>query len=107
MNAPAFTPGPWFAVNDGTEVHDRETRFDPESGVRVGSTPNLVASVDFTGGRGDRVANANLIAAAPTMYTTLQSIEREGRDANADGDVVIPSEVWDQVRAALAKAVRS
>lgn len=100
MNTPAFTPGPWFAVNDGTEVHDRETRFDNANGARIGCTPNLVASVDFTGGRGDRAANANLIAAAPELYEAL----REFVGAVESGTTFADVSVVQGARAALAKA---
>ena len=31
----------------------------------------------------------------------LEAIDAEGRSANADGDVIIPSHVWDMVRAEL------
>lgn len=103
MSTPKFTPGPWGM----SDSHDGKTYLIWDA---VG---DCVVMSGVSGGLGDQVAyginsraNARLIAAAPTMYTTLQSIEREGRDANADGDVVIPSEVWDQVRAALAKAVQ-
>lgn len=42
--------------------------------------------------------------AVEKMYAALKAIDAEGRDANANGDVTIPSHVWDLVAQALAKA---
>lgn len=39
--------------------------------------------------------------AANETIGVLQLIEREARDANANGDVILPSHVWDAVRAML------
>lgn len=35
------------------------------------------------------------------MFAALQAINAEGKDANKNGDVVIPSHVWDLVQQAL------
>ena len=43
------------------------------------------------------VDNARLFAAAPDMLHCLRAIDTEARDANRDGDVIIPSHVWDLV----------
>lgn len=80
MNAPKMphTPGPWV-VADGNKIHDRATRYD-ESGVRVGGTPNRIATVHSVpsvtnfvqDGDGAIAANARLIAAAPDMLVALK-----------------------------------
>lgn len=88
MSAPKFTSGPWKC--------DAE---DPRY-IRSVRTKEYIAARQSSNS-----ADQKLIAAAPELYEALQSIEREARDANSSGDVVIPSNVWDQVRAALAKAV--
>jgi hypothetical protein len=73
------TPGPWFYVNDGREIHDRITKFD-EHGARIGRTPNRIASIDFMPSLFEfpeneiREANARLIAAAPDLLEALLSI---------------------------------
>lgn len=41
------------------------------------------------------------------MLAALEAVSTEARDVNADGDVVIPSHVWDLVSAAIAKIRRS
>jgi hypothetical protein len=45
-----------------------------------------------------------LEAAAPDLLAACCAVTTDGRDANANGDVTIPSSAWDLIRAAIAKA---
>ena len=71
------TPGPWVYAGSG-EIHDRPTKFD-DSGVRIGDTPNGIATAHFVPSINLREdcdavieANARLIAAAPELLEALQ-----------------------------------
>ena len=61
MSAAMHTPEPWYHVN-GTDIHDRETRFDAD-GARIGSTANLIASALSMPDRAAAAANAARIVA--------------------------------------------
>lgn len=51
-----------------------------------------------------RPANARLIAAAPDMLETLQTVIAEARDLNANGDIKLGSEFFDMIQQTVAKA---
>ncbi len=97
------TPGPWFAVNDGTSIHDRLTRFD-EYGARIGETPNAIADIYTMPRLGEREANARLIAAAPELVAALKSLSEAVRDAGKEGTAGNLAHAEVQARATLAKA---
>jgi hypothetical protein len=78
-----FTPGPW-CVTRGGNAHP----FSVEAESR---TVAFVATA-----KGDAEANARLISAAPGMYEVLATIENDAGQ--------VPSWLWDQIQAALAKA---
>ena len=53
----------------------------------------------------DHQANiAHMMAASSLMEHALKAIEKDGRDANANGDLIVPSHVVDLVSQALKAA---
>jgi hypothetical protein len=51
-----------------------------------------------------RVSGTGLKTARTLLGWSLQAINTDGRDANRDGDVIIPSHIWDLLQQAIAKA---
>lgn len=47
---------------------------------------------------------AHMIAASSLMHDALKAVEAEGVDANKNGDLTIPSHVWDLISQALKAA---
>jgi hypothetical protein len=89
MNAPKFTPGPWFAVPTARQQYQGQN-ID----MRVRSERDTIALVIETSA-GD--SNINLITAAPDLFNALFVLAAA---AEARGIPV------DAARAALAKAVQ-
>ena len=83
MSEPKWTPGPWIEEEDGLEV-------------RAASNYKMVAA---TLGSEERLANANLIAAAPELYEALEIICRFSLPKGGDQIVAFA-----QAFKALAKA---
>ena len=110
MSKPTFTPGPWVTVRNGYIVPaDHAKRAiggadDPE--VHRREYAQQIATVYHDRlGRGDREANARLIAAAPDMREALGEAERQIEylhdkfSETGSGNAVLA-----RIRAALAKA---
>jgi hypothetical protein len=101
------TPGPWILV--GSEVHDRPTRFD-DDGVRVGETPCMIASASIMPNKGQREANARLIAAAPELLEALRNmVEWYGhRHGMGLSDVLFPiAQQPSQIQAAMSAIAKA
>lgn len=86
------TPGPWFYSGKHTECEVRYVGTATEHDV-----VNEVAVI-FNGEPEERLANANLIAAAPELLEALQ-------DALHAYDKHGEHSEWDFARAAVAKAL--
>jgi hypothetical protein len=72
MDTPKFTPGPWW--NESGVIHAKDKHWTPES--HSCCHPASVQDVDSWD---ESEANAQLISAAPDMYTLLKRIEFSGR----------------------------
>lgn len=98
------TPGPWVAY--GYEVHDREAEHG-EDGVRIGNTPNAICTVHYIPAAVDpRMANARLIAAAPTLLKELQHLVRLLTPLEIAGTLNVPGlATLNGARAAIAQAL--
>ena len=104
MSAPKFTPGPWHLI-----AFIRERDGYAPGGIRKRIVSNnsevadeyVVSSANASVATSVcKVADARLIAAAPSLYEALRDLiaweqEQGGWEAPA----------WDRARAALAKAV--
>lgn len=90
------TPGPWKI--DGTYI------VNP-----LGDTPKghySIAECSFhNGARAECDANARLIASAPDLLAACLAVSEEATDANRNGDIIVPSHVWDLIAQALNKAL--
>ncbi len=98
MGKQTHTPGPWSIQTAKTG--------DTHSMIRAAlpgySGTCKIAEVTDIGSSAD--ANARLIAAAPELLAALLAIDSQGKDASPNGDVAIPSEIWDLVQQAITKA---
>ena len=99
-----WTPGPWFAVNDGSAA-------DPMMMVKAariaGRPPRHEVAIVATGDSPQEMENANarLIAAAPDMVEALEACIDALRDLGAhQSPNMIGAAALTEARAALAKA---
>lgn len=93
----SHTPEPW-------EISDRTFKANSLQNRRVFlSDDDLDVDGVIVHGPNNE-DNARLIAAAPELLGALQAVDAEGRDASKNGDVIIPSHVWDLIQQAIAKA---
>ncbi len=102
MDKQTHTPGPWSVWTSCSwrRIGNREGVLVCEPIVQRGDNhPDL-----FFRNGGPDGPDARLIAAAPTMLAALLAIDSEGKDANRDGGVTIPSAIWDLVQQAIARA---
>ena len=102
MNA-QHTPGPWSIALSTDHTPAVTVPVHPSEGsgfvvAHINRLPRMGSVL------GDADANAHLIAAAPDMMAALKAIDIEARDIDADGNIILPSHVWDAARAAIAKA---
>ena len=83
MSETKFTKGPWAVVH----LPDGTIRIDSDD------VPEMAYIYEETGAESERIARANLIAAAPEMYATLQDVlgtfERQLVSEDAIQDVFI------------------
>ena len=105
MTTYTHTPGPWTVENGpvesemlaisaaGRTFQNPICLFDYGAGPALKWEPNR-----------EQCANARLIAAAPDMLAALKAVELEAVNAGRGGDVTIPSQVWDMISAAIARA---
>lgn len=107
MSKPAFTPGRWSAVNQGSKA---EPMMNVLAERISGRGPTHCVAICATGDSAQEMetANAHLISAAPDMYEALQSIiemnvqyaiDRYGDASQAEDMACVRV-----ARAALAKA---
>lgn len=103
MSARKHTPGPWFAVNDGTAD---EPMMSVKAARIAGQKPGHVVAICATGDSPQPMENANawLIAAAPDLLAALQRLDRIERGLEAWHEDA-RAEAWQQARAAMAKAM--
>lgn len=75
-----WTPGPWFAVNDGSAA---EPMMMVKAARIAGRPPRHEVAIVATGDSPQEMENANarLIAACPTMYAY---IAKKAQDGDAD-----------------------
>ena len=86
----SFTPGPW-RVGTHTDIYPSITDIVSDGDKAVCSVSLII----------ERHANARLIAAAPELLETLESVVKVCDDLGRDG---VFSHVMAQARAAIAKA---
>ena len=74
MTEPKFTPGPWFAINDGTK---NEPMRSVKAARIAGQKPRHEVAICATGDSPQEMENANayLIATAPELYAELARID--------------------------------
>src|SRR5574337_1971996 len=92
MSKQAFTPGPWQYASKLTASENHRGFF-----VRAPNRHGMWALAEVLPGDEDGIlgeANARLIAAAPELYEALRAVDMEARDADANGNVAIPSHVY-------------
>jgi hypothetical protein len=101
MSAPAWTPGPWFAVNAGS---DEEPMMSVKAARIAGREPRHEVAICATGDSPQMMENANaaLIAAAPDLYAALSAILADS--VSADPDMTRMKLALAAGDAALAKA---
>lgn len=112
----AWTPGPWACrpnpMRDDGWFVETEAKRDTGAatfGANGMAVPYLVAD-PIIPVQLKSEANANLIAAAPDLYEALHECQQACLFADDDGgigvseDVVIPSELFDRICVALARA---
>ncbi len=106
----AHTPGPWKVMaGDDYEVVSAATPEEYPHGCKDDDLGRFVAQV---GNRGSRHGedDALLIAAAPDLLVELKAVQQQCLFGDDDGgigvseDVVIPSEMFDRMCAAINKA---
>ena len=107
MTKPAFTPGPWGDGNEAICVKiDRERPWASTVFRRDhdGSEANALVAMTFAGSVDEAVANARLIAAAPSLLEALNSvrdwIRYELEPGAPDASVMLIA-----IEAALSKAL--
>ena len=96
--------------NEPWEMKDRfDYRFNP-CGMDIVSEGRMVCRMPdgatVNGGKAfpETKADAYLITAAPDLLHACKSVSLECRDYNRDGDIIVPSHVWDLISKAIAKA---
>lgn len=89
-------PGPWVASKTDRSIGPVSRDDDQSYGMII-----PVAWVEFDGNDAFQQANANLIAAAPDLLETLQSII----ELQTRGYVVLGDKYTDMARAAISKAL--
>jgi hypothetical protein len=92
-----FTPGPWHAVNDGT---DDEPMMSVKAARIAGRPPRHEVAIVATGDSPQEMetANAYLIAAAPDLYAALVALVAKEESFGW------ASSLLDKANAALRKA---
>ena len=104
-----FTKGPWVVRDNEIQqnVHQHflaENGMDDDGARAIcvnavdGSCEFFICDTGYEGGNSNlpALANAHLIAAAPTLYETLATLVARGEDASSD--------LWAAARIVLAKA---
>ena len=97
----AYTPGPWFPVNDGS---DDEPMMVVKASRIAGQPPMHTVAICCTGDSPQPMedANALLIASAPDMLAALREVLTLLNDPDADGTDA--NRVERQINAAIQKA---
>lgn len=88
------TPGPWRI----------ERLINPSRWAIGAPSSGTIAEIYRSNSLARDRADAALMAAAPEMLRALEAIDQEGSDANKNGDVTIPSEIWDLIQQSLKLA---
>lgn len=92
-----ITRGPWV-------VEERKTLNTTYHMIFSGDTKLCEITVGAGLNKPKREKIARLIAAAPDMLRTLDAIESECKDANRNGDIIVPSHIVDLILHTIAKA---
>jgi hypothetical protein len=97
-----FTPGPWFAVNDGTAL---EPMMVVKAARIAGKPPRHEVAIVAIGDSPQEMedANAFLIAAAPELLEMLERMIDQGERCNWFGDR-LDEELVAEARQLIAKA---
>lgn len=104
MSAPAWTPGPWFLVEDqrsnnpgrGEKTHGLQLLICGKAGIPVISRRGLARPTKLDG-----AANARLIAAAPDLVEALMALWARAEQTTFSDQFPLECEM---ARAALLKA---
>lgn len=103
MTETRFTPGPWECKQVPTSA-GRAFRIGKDAMLDPGPRGCCIIYDDYGHGTNERMANANLISAAPDMYAALEmAYEALDTFSVGDDDLVTEAPIL-AARAALAKA---
>jgi len=101
INQTKWTPGPWRVSSESPRIIQKDYRaIGSDAGFLIASTMGRDNS-GFYASEQEADANANLIAAAPELYDVCERL-LDAVPYVSEYDV--PMGLWDDIRAALAKA---